>query len=150
MVEVRTRVCTDNLTAASVASEEKYVESVCLFEELFLGDLILLPELTVWREYLLSVTLRSLDMEVNHLHPLSSCLLVASLEPELAIVALDRNHKLFSLALVMRHKALVEVKIENSCDLLHPIFLLKVLQNTISEVNLARLPPLENCRAVFF
>ena len=111
MVEVRARVCTDNLTAASVASEEKYVESVSLLEELILGDLILLPELTVWCGCLLSVTLRSLDMEVNHLHPLSSSLLVASLEQKLAIVALDRNHKLFSLALVMRHKALVEVEI---------------------------------------
>ena len=97
MIILRSTIGSDYFATRCVASEKKNIESVCQVNELLLWNLRLLPKIFSQRScYLEFVTLRLLNMKINHSHPFFAFLHRLCFKIELSLVSFDLNLELIS------------------------------------------------------
>ena len=87
-------------------------------------------------------------MQVYHIDPLFSLLLVFSLEPEFALISIKGYLELDLFLGIHRQETLVQIKVKRALVLHLTLHVLVVLQDTVLNLDEAALPTHEESRAV--
>ena len=87
-------------------------------------------------------------MLVKHLNPLVSLGLIAALEPELSLIAIERNFELDRLLLILHDEAPIQVEVECALILHLALNFLVVLENALIDLNKSLLPSCKQGRTI--